>query len=250
VIFRRTFIHVTNHNWAAVGVELLVVVVGVFVGLQASNWNDERLERAQERDYLIHLHEDISDSAAGLKNDIAAVENQLSAQAIILTALNECVVQEEDQEIIQLGFASLGHVNPPRFFRRTVDELTSSGRLHIVQSTDLKAELARIVALLEYREKVQETVFRRMEHHLNPVQAQLQFDLSTPIDGYPNYPTVTFDIQKLCKHPENAAAISTISFISRSRLEASKQLLALYVEFMPKVENELQTRWNYEMGSE
>ena len=32
--------HVREQNWFAVGVDFLIVVVGVFIGIQVSNWNE------------------------------------------------------------------------------------------------------------------------------------------------------------------------------------------------------------------
>jgi hypothetical protein len=42
MILRRIPEHVKAQNWFAVGIDFFIVVVGVFVGLQVSNWNDRR----------------------------------------------------------------------------------------------------------------------------------------------------------------------------------------------------------------
>ncbi|MBS0431539.1 MAG: hypothetical protein JSS21_03915, partial [Proteobacteria bacterium] len=34
--------HLRRQDWTAVFIELVVVVVGVFIGVQASNWNEQR----------------------------------------------------------------------------------------------------------------------------------------------------------------------------------------------------------------
>lgn len=40
-----------THNWFAVAVDLAIVVVGVFLGLQANNWNVSRTENGEAREY-------------------------------------------------------------------------------------------------------------------------------------------------------------------------------------------------------
>jgi hypothetical protein len=50
VLLRRIIEHVSSQNWTAVFVDFVIVVVGVFVGLQAQEWNiarqdQERLDR-------------------------------------------------------------------------------------------------------------------------------------------------------------------------------------------------------------
>ena len=39
--------HIRERDWFAVAVDFLIVFVGVFVGLQASNWNETRLAKAE-----------------------------------------------------------------------------------------------------------------------------------------------------------------------------------------------------------
>jgi len=47
VILRRLSDSLRNQDWATVLIEIVIVVVGVFLGIQASNWNDGR--KAQEQ---------------------------------------------------------------------------------------------------------------------------------------------------------------------------------------------------------
>ena len=45
MVIRRIRDHVASHNWFAVAIDLGIVVVGVFLGTQANNWNEARIER-------------------------------------------------------------------------------------------------------------------------------------------------------------------------------------------------------------
>ena len=40
VLLRRITEHIKAQNWMAVGLDFIIVVVGVFIGIQVSNWND------------------------------------------------------------------------------------------------------------------------------------------------------------------------------------------------------------------
>jgi hypothetical protein len=42
MILRRFMKHVTEQNWLAVGLDRLVVTVGIFLGMQVTDWNKER----------------------------------------------------------------------------------------------------------------------------------------------------------------------------------------------------------------
>lgn len=65
MILRRVREHVTHHNWFAVAIDFIIVVAGVFVGIQASNWNQARVDRRQAREYRTML---LSDLDANLEN--------------------------------------------------------------------------------------------------------------------------------------------------------------------------------------
>ena len=41
MILCRIAAHFRRQDWTAVFIELIVVVVGVFIGVQASNWSEE-----------------------------------------------------------------------------------------------------------------------------------------------------------------------------------------------------------------
>ena len=49
MLLRRITQHVNEQNWFAVWLDFVIVVVGVFIGIQVSNWNDEQGRRADER---------------------------------------------------------------------------------------------------------------------------------------------------------------------------------------------------------
>lgn len=51
--------HVKAQNWFAVGLDFFIVVVGVVIGIQVANWNEERQLAAQERSYLGQLRDEI-----------------------------------------------------------------------------------------------------------------------------------------------------------------------------------------------
>jgi len=64
LILRSVIRHVRDQNWFAVGLDFLIVVVGVFIGIQVSNWNDQRAA-GQQRDLIVEaLINDIRDHIA------------------------------------------------------------------------------------------------------------------------------------------------------------------------------------------
>jgi len=74
---QRFLQHFAGQNWFAVSVELIVVVVGVFVGIQAANWNEARLEAVRKQQIVAALIADISDSIGVQRNFVSEIDSGL-----------------------------------------------------------------------------------------------------------------------------------------------------------------------------
>ena len=44
MILRRVIHHAKKQEWTAIAIDLVIVVVGVFIGIQVSNWNADRAD--------------------------------------------------------------------------------------------------------------------------------------------------------------------------------------------------------------
>jgi len=55
MFLRRIIENLRSQNWTAIGIEFLIVVVGVFLGTQVSNWNQQRLETRETERLLVQL---------------------------------------------------------------------------------------------------------------------------------------------------------------------------------------------------
>ena len=52
MLFRRISKHVKEQNWFAVALDFVIVVFGVYIGIQLGNWNEERADQARSQQYL------------------------------------------------------------------------------------------------------------------------------------------------------------------------------------------------------
>ena len=59
------------HDWTAAAIELVIVVAGILIALQVSNWNDERHDRARADTYLRRLHEGLQADARSMDTTLA-----------------------------------------------------------------------------------------------------------------------------------------------------------------------------------
>jgi len=81
MILRRVIAHMKNQQWTAVFIEFVIVVIGIFVGMQVNNWNAERANRALEATHLQHLAKDI-------RGDIGEIDRILHVSSVRMSVLN------------------------------------------------------------------------------------------------------------------------------------------------------------------
>ncbi len=251
MILRRVIAHFRKQEWTAIAIDFVIVVVGVFVGIQVSNWNAARIERSQEKDYLVRLHEDFLESIHGQSRDVKFLDQQLSDQAVILKSLAACAVAPNDAAAFQRGINTLGFINPPRIFRRTVDEMTAAGKLDTIKDGAIKKQLGAVISMVEWRGAGYEAVARMTEHYRYIVEAQVTYDLERTYDDpfLGQFVGVNFDIQKLCQEPKTASAVAAISNTTQERQRAYAPILEQYQLFLPMLENELRRRWTLDLAS-
>ena len=140
MILRRVTQHVREQNWFAVGIDFLIVIVGVFIGIQVSNWNEARNEAALERAIIESLERDfrqiLSEDNERYLRTIAAPEDLARLiDAIRAGQEPEMSVGWRGVEAALLAYAT----TPPS---PTYDELLSTGRLSRLSNAELRQQLA------------------------------------------------------------------------------------------------------------
>lgn len=79
MLLRRLTRHVKDQNWFAVGLDFVIVVVGVFIGIQVANWNEARTEFQKETDALVELRSELEASIVTTQAKVEAYEQVTEA---------------------------------------------------------------------------------------------------------------------------------------------------------------------------
>lgn len=146
MILRRLMRHMKEQNWFAVGLDLIVVVVGIFLGMQVNNWNEAHKERLQEKEYLVRLLED----AQFNKNHLTKMsEMHRSVQQNSSNIARYITRHEPDQalhESLAKGGLRAGLFPDSSVQTGTYDEIISSGNISLLRDSRLKGLLRRFAA--------------------------------------------------------------------------------------------------------
>jgi len=141
MILRRVIEHFRKQEWTAIAIDFLIVVMGVFIGIQVANWNAVRRDRADERLYLEQLHEDIS-TADALSVRVRA--RRLDKQQWLMDAAATLTSGDVNAELTSdqcTGIATSIYYNINAAKLPALTELISAGRLSIIRDPELRGEL-------------------------------------------------------------------------------------------------------------
>ncbi len=84
MLLRRVIEHIKDQNWTAVALDLVIVIVGVFLGIQVSNWNASQADRVNNKRYASYIVEDLRSDIEELKEVEAFMVRRVSAINFLL----------------------------------------------------------------------------------------------------------------------------------------------------------------------
>lgn len=136
MLLRRMTEHIKNQNWLAIFIDFVIVVVGVFIGIQVANWNDDRLENKLSEDFTQRLREDIIEEAWDFQYMIEYYTDVQQNAERVLADLEDGVKLNDIELVIAAYRASQINIITRR--RATYDELVSIGKIDLIKDKLLR----------------------------------------------------------------------------------------------------------------
>lgn len=174
MIFRRFAGSLRRQDWTAVVVELVVVVLGVFIGLQAANWNEDRQTDIRATDFTQRLRADLRQEAWAFEYEIAYIKDVLANAKRAADALSGSRPLSDEALLIAAYRASQFEFSVRR--RATYDELTSTGEIGLIRDLalrDLAAAVYNIPVFDGILEEGTNNPFRKAFRMAIPYEVQL-----------------------------------------------------------------------------
>ena len=131
--------------------EIALVVIGILIALQINNWNQNRVNRQFEKDYLKRFILDIERDTSLIRfiengmerkeDDLKVVKSYLDDRSTILT---DSVMRVLDRS------HAFGSDLPNARLTGTIQEITSSGQLRLIRNTNLRNKITNFYSFWDH----------------------------------------------------------------------------------------------------
>ena len=181
MLLRRITQHVKDQNWFAVALDFFIVVAGILIAFQITNWNEARGDRQKEAEFfesvLENLRSDLAEYDSTLEvtewrmSAINQINREITGEDIPHTLTNPLEVKEiiDPTPVYDFGTATPTAIAIMATFeghRSAFDALISTGDIRIIQNKKLLQDLQEYYVRMDGGDEMEKrlTVFRDQLH--------------------------------------------------------------------------------------
>jgi len=228
MILRRISRHLKEQNWTAIVLDFFIVVIGVYVGIQADNWNELRKETGLEKDYLQRLSQDIQNTIRNNEDQIAFMLSHGYRASVVLDSLKKCEIAEKDRIDFVNGLYHPGKVYHVPMVRTTIDELTATGRMYTINREDIKSQLETTIAEYESTAGLGIQIFNRLAPPVAYVDSQVVYRVEKPQLGGVElgWDDIEMNFERLCEDEHFYTAVGTARNYTFDVIAQNQRVLA------------------------
>lgn len=250
MILRRFIKHVEDENWFAVGLDFFVVVAGIFIGMQVTEWNNSRISDGLETQYLEAFKVDINASKQFLDERLIRIEKQSQALEIILIAGSEGVDDMTDEEAAEYIHNGLNSAAILPVQMRTYEDLKGSNTVSLIKNIELRHKLRELDARILLIRQEESERLKTLYGHIDPMLLK-----------YPSYIELTrywrnfyergdpisnllgiYSAKEIYKDPKLVNVSILMTGINRTEVRFLTDLMPFYDSLLVAIEQELASK--------
>jgi len=136
MILRRLSQSLKAQNWTAIWIEFILLVVGVFLGIQVANWNEDRATERQSKLFTERLRADLRVEAWSYEFQIQYYSEVLKNAEAALSVLEGENIASNEQLLVMAYRATQYNLQSRR--RSSYDEMVSTGKISLISDPVLR----------------------------------------------------------------------------------------------------------------
>ncbi len=224
---RRIRKHIASQNWTAVGIDFLIVVVGVFMGLQAQEWNQLRVDRETERRYLASLADDFEQISGQLQECLRVFDDSVSAVDYVAAVLaaDPRATPEPDRDAFGNALLRMTASVLPPGRSATFLEMQFSGELTILRDDELR----HMLIAYDQRADINREIWRTLRDEESAYGRPLYRNARVSVDtARPQVATIRdFDMEAMRNDPDFTTLLNVLAGTKGNSHELCRYQLGL-----------------------
>src|SRR4051794_25562842 len=132
-----------DHDWTAAVIELVIVIAGILIALQVSNWNQDRLDRARGDVYLHRIHADLRSDLANMVSTRVFWKQVTDYQAAAIAHHERGQLVHGSQWKTLLAYYQASQLRPFELEDTSFAEMRDAGDLGLIPDERLRVGLAK-----------------------------------------------------------------------------------------------------------
>jgi hypothetical protein len=197
VILGRIIKNVTERNWSTVVVELLVVVVGIFLGLQVTEWHDDRQSRADGYYYLDLLRRQLDNEIALRETDLAELSVRIDQIENAYDLLHADHWSEEEFAEFESDHVAIYRVSGESRRPSALRQLVDNGKIDLIESRDVQEMLFGLDRAYWEAISQSDTTARFLSEATVVVTEEIPYGTRGDVMALPNQPDILLESDRL-----------------------------------------------------
>jgi hypothetical protein len=257
-MLKRIAIFIRRHDWSAVAVEILVVMIGLLLAFQLDRWREVHAERQQERSYVNRLIADMQTDIPEIEGAIALQQMRLELVDLLFAVGADPNAAMEMPTLFMGAVSQAAYTFTPELTSYTFDNLRSTGDLRLIRSETLENALFDYYAFDASQRQYRPLQFATEHRHFELAAGILNIEqekyiqdhwlffepenMEAPRSERPNIEGVFEAAQRLHSKPEFIAWLPFVRqmqleaiAVNRMRLERARNVLELAQDYAREI---------------
>jgi hypothetical protein len=149
MILNRITNALMNRNLATLIAEILIIIVGIFLGLQVDDWNNSRNDRIRETRYLERLYAELGEDIQNIDRSLKSQKSRRDMGRFLLDAIDNPELVRSDPSMFIRSLLQASFTFPPTISDSTFEELKFNGDMAIIQDDSFRARLSGYYGRIE-----------------------------------------------------------------------------------------------------
>ncbi|NHK29363.1 hypothetical protein FF098_015705 [Parvularcula flava] len=232
-----------TQNWLAAGIEFIIVICGLVIGLQINAWYENHQAAEREASYLLQLDGELTAIVEELDSGREAADAYFGWIMLFFDG-----VENGDPEEAQKGSWGLNAITEVisvNLEPAALSELISAGELSLIRNRELRAALASIPNM----QRRSDSGLEQMALVLSPIASEISLHFETRLEDVEDISkreyttrTVQFDFEAVAQNETLLRRINYAALQNRFLADHLRRNQADVVEIRDQVRAEIERR--------